>query len=329
MVGEAEDGMRLDQYTQNFLGSFSREAVKKKILEGEIRIFGRPHPHKPSTKVYHKEQVEIVTYNLGGELEEEPRIIYEDQMVLITTKPPFMATHPTGKHLFKCLTVFYEEKYGHTIHSIHRLDLETSGVQIMGKSPEGAHLITPMFEEEKVKKAYFFISKKYRSPFPMNDVFEAREPMGQEDNFIPRLYTHCYPEGSSEGKRAKTNFIIFHREDDYALGLAFPQTGRQHQIRAHAAYHGYPLLGDKLYNGDVHIFTRFQDGEQTEEDQEIMEINRQALHALALKLPYPNNKMTVFRAPLPLDLSNFINKNLNISADEVQKMIELKLKDWR
>lgn len=321
--------MRLDQFSQNFLKSFSREAIKRKIQKGEIKILKRPHPHKPSSKVYHQEIVEITTYNQEENITECPQIIYQDKNILITTKPPFMTTHPTGRHLFNCLTVFYEEKLGHKMHSIHRLDRETSGIQIMGKTPHGAKLITPFFENSIVKKTYFFIAKTYNSPFPQKENFMARENLGQKKDFIPRLFTHSFPENSHNGKKAHTHFIIFYKEKNYALGLAFPQTGRQHQIRSHAAHHGYPLLGDKLYNGDPHIFTRHQDGEETINDQNIMEINRQALHALAIKLPYPQPKsLQMYHAPIPDDLKNWITNNLNISIQQIESRIKTELTNW-
>ena len=329
-VPEEADGMRLDQFIQGFLSSFSRQAVKKKIQSGDITIIGRPHPHKPSSKVYHREEVEIVTINKDDELLEKPEVIFEDDDILVTTKPAFMATHPTGKHLFKCLTVFYEEIYGHTIHSIHRLDRETSGVQVLGKSPQGANKITPYFEKALVEKAYFFIAKSYEKPLPELDQFEANERLGQEDDYIPRLLTHCYPQDSEKGKRAQTKFHIFYEDSRYAMGLAFPKTGRQHQIRAHAAFYGYPLLGDKLYNGDPGIFMRFQDEIPQETDPMIMEIERQALHALALKFPYPNqdSEKQIFRAPIPLDLKSWIDEKLEMNSEQAEKKIEKILKDW-
>lgn len=314
--------MRLDQFLQNFFSSFSRQSIKKKISSGDIKIFNRPHPHKPSTKVYKGEEIEIVTYNPSKKLKETPQIIFEDEDILVTTKPPFMTTHPTGRHLFDCLTVYYEEKLGHKIHSIHRLDKETSGVQILGKNPKGANMITPLFEEGLVLKAYFFIAKAYGEPFPKKSSFTAQEGLGNEKGFIPRLFTHCFPKNSQRGKNAETKFHIFYREPQkpYALGFAFPKTGRQHQIRAHASYHGFPLLGDKLYNGDPHIFSRDQDGRLSENDKSKMEISRQALHALELSLPYPDLKaQKTFTANLPEDLSHWVHENLSIKTSYIMK----------
>ena len=331
-VDEDQDGMRLDQYCAHFLVSFSRQQIKKKITAGEVKIVGRPFPHKPSVKVYHRERIEFITHR--GDLEDEywrgeklelelvPEILFEDEHIIAISKPAYMTTHPTGKHLFNCATVYFEEKYGHTIHSIHRLDRETSGVLLLGKSPKAAQLCTDFFEKDQVQKCYFFIAhKSYPSKFP----FIAKERLGSEDDFIPRLYVHCYEETSNQGKHAQTTFDLIHEEGDYILGLAYPKTGRQHQIRSHAAHHGFALIGDKLYNGDVNIFRRYKDDEPTDEDFDKMQISRHALHAAAIKLPYKDG--LIARANIPFDLREWLENKLNEDVDALDLEIDRLIKD--
>lgn len=327
-VEEDEDGQRLDKYLARFFASFSREQIKKKILKGEVQIRKRPHPHKPNSKVYQGEEVYIFTPR--GELEDElwrgeklpllpPTIIQEKKDLLVINKPPFMTTHPTGKHLFYCATVFYEQTYQQTIHSIHRLDRETSGAQLLGLNPKTAQKYTEAFENGSVKKAYFLIAhKKNHTPFP----FTANQRMDHDPNYIPRVYVHCYPENSSQGRSASTGFELIHQENNYLLVLAYPKTGRQHQIRTHAAFHGFPLLGDKLYNGDPTIFMRFKDQIATTDDHDIMQIPRHALHAIALKLP----DQDLFFAPLPQDLKQWMQEHLSIDIGQLEMTIQDKLK---
>lgn len=331
------DNLRLDQFVQTCMPTLSREFLKKKIEKGEVIISGRTPPHKSSVKVHSGERVTITTHNDGmiedeywhGEVvprDQDPSIIFEDKDLLVINKPPFMITHPAGKNLFYCATVFYETIYKHTIHSIHRLDRETSGILLLGKNPKVAQKVSLLFEEDKVRKCYFLIAHKNAnaSSFP----FTATEPMDRSDDNIPAGMISCYPIGSNMGKEAETHFELLLEKDNYVLALAFPKTGRQHQIRVHAAYHGYPLLGDKLYNGDSSIFLRFKDHKANDEDHEIMQIPRQALHAAALKFPYPANQMKHFIAPLPKDLSDWIEKKLNITHHEVEKLIEIKVKEF-
>jgi 23S rRNA pseudouridine1911/1915/1917 synthase len=328
------DNLRLDQFVMTQMPTLSRQFLKKKIDRGEIIISDRKPPHKPSVKVHVGERVTVTTHNDGmiedeywrGEVvprDQDPTIVFEDNGLLVINKPPFMITHPAGKNLFYCATVFYETIYKHTMHSIHRLDRETSGILMLGKNPKVAQKVSLLFEEAKIRKCYFLIAEKLPNAkaFP----FTAKERLGRDDNAIPRGLINSYPEDSEEGKDAETHFELVLEKDGYVLALAFPLSGRQHQIRVHAACNGYPLLGDKLYNGDSSVFIRFKDFEATDEDHEKMQIPRQALHAVALKLSYPADDMQHFIAPLPKDLKDWIETKLSVSDDEIEMMIKQKV----
>jgi len=331
------DNLRLDQFVMTCMPTLSRQFLKKKIEKGEVVISGRKPPHKSSVKVHYGEKVTVTTHN-DGMIEDElwrgvpvprdqaPTTVYEDEGLIVINKPPFMITHPAGKNLFYCATVWYETIYKHTMHSIHRLDRETTGVLMLGKNPKTTQKLSLLFEEDKVKKCYFLIAhkKENATPFP----FVAKERLGRNEDAIPQGMISAYPESSEEGKEAETRFELLLELDKFVLALAFPLTGRQHQIRVHAATHGYPLLGDKLYNGDSSIFMRFKDHTPTDHDHEVMQIPRQALHAAALKLSYPKEEKMHFIAPLPKDLSDWLEKNHGVSHAEVEKLIEEKVKHF-
>ena len=119
---------------------------------------------------------------------------------------------------------------------------------------------------------------------------------------MDRVCVNAYPQDSALGKEAETFFHIVREGPDYVMGLAFPRTGRQHQIRVHARVNGFPLVGDKLYCGSYPMFQRFKDLKATAEDHSLMQIPRQALHAAALRLP----GFKSFSGPLPQDLGNWI-----------------------
>lgn len=336
-VEPQHEGLRLDAFAHLFMPTLSREFIKKKIEKGEITISGRTSSHKSSTKVHHGEQVTIITHNSHiledehwhGEpltLTEEPSVVYEDDNIIACYKPPFMTTHPAGRHLFYVATVHFSTIHGKTIHSIHRLDRETSGLLLLGKSPAAAQRIGGLFEEDKIRKCYFLIAHKnpHARPFP----YTAHEPIGARPG-VPRGMQAAYKDGDEEGKEAETSFELLFEKNGYVLALAFPVSGRQHQIRVHAAIHGYPLLGDKLYNGDPTVFMRFKDNKATPEDHDLMQIPRQALHALALQVPYPDpTHYTLYRAPIAEDLIDWLKENLDLDRAEVEAMIEKRLVDW-
>lgn len=323
-------GIRLDQFVQICMPTLSRQFLKKKIEKGDVEISGRKSPHKPSVKVHEGEKITITTHNDGmiedeywhGKVvprDEKPTILFEDEGLLAVNKPPYMITHPAGKNLFYCATVYFETIYKKTIHSIHRLDRETSGVLLLGKDPKTSQKVSQLFEDDKVRKCYFFIAHKRENatPFP----FIAKERMDREEGSIPRGIMSWYPENSELGKDSETHFELLLEKDNYVLALAFPLTGRQHQIRVHAACHGYPLLGDKLYYGDPTIFMRFKDNLATPEDHEKMQIPRQALHAVALEMTYPREELIRFMAPLPKDLADWLESDLNLSSSQVEELI--------
>ena len=337
-VPPGDHGLRLDVFVHQYMPTLSREFIKKKIEQGDVTISGRKPPHKSSTKVHAGEIVTSITYNTPAledeewhgkphDLTEEPVVVFEDDKIIACHKPAFMTTHPAGRHLFYVATTYFATIHDKVIHSIHRLDRETSGLLLLGKDPAAAKLISEHFENDRIRKCYFLIAHKNSNATPMP--FTARERLGERPG-MPRGMHMCHPETSTEGKEAETGYELLLEKDNYVLALAFPKTGRQHQIRLHAAEHGYPLLGDKMYNGDPTIFMRFKDKIATPEDHDKMQISRQALHALALKVPYPDEtKLTLYRAPLGEDLKVWMKEKLNLDPKQIENLIEERLKNWQ
>lgn len=330
LVEENQDGMRLDQFLQLQLDSFSREFIKKKIKEKEIIIKNRPGVHKPSSILHKKDEVVVIFDKSKYEdeywdgkkmsLQLEPEIIFEDKDLLVISKPAFMSTHPAGRHIFNCATVFFEVKYNQTIHSLHRIDRETSGILMLGKNPEIATQMMTNFDDDVVKKCYLFIGKK-NDLYSGSIEFEAFERLAMPDEGLKRILVEAYPKDSNIGKHAHTKFKILRDFDQYVIGLAFPQTGRQHQIRVHAKAHGVPLIGDKLYLGSYEMFQHFKDQIATQDEIALMEMPRHALHAIALKIPY-KGKDQLFVSHIPKDFQEWILKKSPYTIEELEKDIQ-------
>ncbi len=329
-VEENQDGMRLDQFLQLYLDSFSREFIKKKIKDKEIIIKNRPGTHKPSSVLHKKDEVVVIFEKSKYEdefwdgqkvnLQLDPEIIFEDQDLLVISKPAFMSTHPAGRHIFNCATVYFEIKYNQTIHSLHRIDRETSGILMLGKNPEIATKMMNNFDDDFVKKCYLFIGKKNHN-YQGEKTFEAFERLAMPDEGLKRILVEAFPENSNIGKHAHTKFKILRDFDQYVIGLAFPQTGRQHQIRVHAKTHGVPLIGDKLYLGSYEMFQHFKDQLASKEEIALMEMPRHALHAIALKIPY-KGKDQLFVSHIPKDFEQWILKKSPYTIAELEKDIQ-------
>jgi RluA family pseudouridine synthase len=337
-IHQAEDihhNLRLDQFCLLSFTSLSRELIKRKIFSGEIQIEGRSFKTKPSTRVQTNQKIKISFPRTSHEdefwegkkikLVETPDILFEDQQILVISKPPFMATHPTGRHLFNCATVFLESERKIGLHSIHRLDRETSGLLILCKNPKISSILTPEFEKGLVQKCYFFIAKVKSPPKDKNLICQER--LGNDQEGIERVYIKNFPETSSCGKAAKTEFSIIHQEKNYVLGLAFPKTGRQHQIRVHSKILGMPLLGDKLYLGSFELFQKFKDQKACKDDHQLLELPRQALHSMGLRLTYQGKKQ-IFSAPLPKDLKNWIKSKLSLDLKALESLLRLEMMNY-
>ncbi|MFT6068421.1 MAG: RluA family pseudouridine synthase [Bacteriovoracaceae bacterium] len=336
LVEEDEDGVRLDQFLGKYNPSFSREELKRRIKSGVVEILDRPGKHKPTTKLRTGDRLTMTLHKTTHEdeywngeqlvLDLIPKIIFEDDDLIVISKPPYMATHPTGKHLFNCATVHFGNIHDKTIHSIHRLDRETSGVLLLGKSPKTAQDLTPLFEEGLVRKAYFFMAK-ISEDYKGSPDFNCDLRMGTESTGMDRVYIHSYPNDDTRGKSAETDFKVLFTNNGYALGLAFPKTGRQHQIRVHAKANGLPLVGDKLYLGSYKMFQGFKDLYASKEDHDLMELPRHALHAVAIYFDYKGEKR-LFKAALPKDFLPWIKDKFEIKDDELESRIEVELKNY-
>src|SRR5690606_38553594 len=95
----------------------------------------------------------------------------------------------------------------------------------------------------------------------------------------------------------------------------------------HAMIHGLPLVGDKLYLGSFEMFQRFKDLLASDEEYDLMELPRHALHAVGLSITYQNERR-IFRSNLPKDLAQWISEKVKVSIKDIEKDIATKLEDY-
>ena len=313
-VQELQDGVRLDQFIQDYLTSHSREQVKKKIKAGECKVLNRPASNKSSTKLKHKDVIEVIIHRTSHEDEywrgklldlEKPTIVFEDDDLLVINKPAFMSTHPTGKHLFNCATVYFENNLNlKTIHSIHRLDRETSGVLLLAKNPPAANRYTEEFEKNNVKKCYMWIAKKQTDAKENN--FIADENLGNPYPGLKRVIVEAFPSDSNKGKIAKTTFKVLETNDSYSVGLAF-QKNRTNSSNSRSRKSPWaPTYRRQALPWGLPPFQRFKDNVYSSEDCDEVLAPRHFLHAFSIKI-----QGQTFHAPLGEDMQNFYLQNFN------------------
>jgi 23S rRNA pseudouridine1911/1915/1917 synthase len=285
-------GMRLDAYLALRLHKYSRVRVQKIIDEGRVTMRGRPG--KASARVLDGETVTI----RYPRTEEPPvphetlPILYQDDSLVVIDKPGGVLSHPTDKILHNAVTTILTRQLGRKLHLAHRLDRETSGVLVLALDPGAARALFEQFVGREVTKEYLAVvfgqvtwkTKTVDAPLgPEGGEIKVRQKVG-------------------EGQSAVTEFSRLATDGKLSLVRARPKTGRLHQIRAHLAHVGHPVVGDKLYVGEGEAYMKAVRRELGRADLDALGADRQLLHAWKISFAHPvtGKKLTV-TAPVPAD----------------------------
>lgn len=165
-------------------------------------------------------------------------VVFEDDHLLVINKPPGMNTHApspfAGEGIHEWLK--NREPRWAQLSIIHRLDKETSGLLIFGKTPEANRSLTEQFATRRVQKTYRLVT----------DRKVARAEFTVQSSIVREGERYLSKSG---GEHAETRFRVMKSEPGQTVLEAEPVTGRTHQIRVHASESGFPILGDTLYQG--------------------------------------------------------------------------------
>jgi 23S rRNA (cytosine1962-C5)-methyltransferase len=189
-------------------------------------------------------------------------VIFEDEHLLVVHKPAGWNTHAPGPHAGEGIYDWLRQREPRwaTLAILHRLDKETSGVLVFGKTPSANRSLTEQFTERRVRKKYLLLTDR---PVPQREFavktalvrvgekYASRPPHAgaeiAETHFsVASVYARRQPDLKKTGSQKESATVIDRR---YNVIEASPLTGRTHQIRVHAAESGFPILGDTLYGG--------------------------------------------------------------------------------
>ncbi len=194
-------------------------------------------------------------------------ILYEDYDMVIINKPSGLPVHSGpkgGDNVEDIIQALYKDAK-RPPHLAHRLDRDTSGCLVFGKTKQALRRLNHLFASKRITKTYLAITKG----IPSKDEMSIDAPLAKRSD-DPRSW---WMEVNQEmGQSALTQIKILDKKNDYALIECHPKTGRTHQIRVHLDYIGTPILGDTIY-GDKN------------------EVCGLMLHAQRLVIPYKDNKL--------------------------------------
>jgi len=224
-------------------------------------------------------------------------VIFEDEDLLVIRKPAGLVCHPTKGDEYSSLISRVRLHLGGTAEPqlLNRLDRETSGVILIGKSPGLARDIRRIWEQREVDKRYFAIVSGRVAE--VRGAIEA--PLGNDESSRVAIKGAVRVEGAPSRTEFERLAVFSRAEAEFSLLEVRPLTGRKHQIRIHLAHHGHPIVGDKIYGGDEGIYLDFVRGEMTEAQRRALRLGNHALHAHHVSFRIGAREFSFAAAPEP------------------------------
>lgn len=294
LISEQEEGQRLDVIlAKRFQGVQSRTYFQSLIEQKQVLVNGVSAKKRLQPKA--GDEVEI-HFCYTPELTLLPEaipldIIYEDEHLLAINKPAGMVVHPavgnwTGTFVNALLHHCKQLDHTGSLRPgiVHRLDKDTSGVLVAGKTTAAQQRLVEAFASRTVKKQYWAVCVGNPGEG------ECHEAIGRHP--VHRQMMSVRTEG---GKPAHTIYRTLAKDAQFSLVELHPSTGRTHQLRVHMKHRGTPVLGDTVY-GFNYTNTKHS-------------ITRQLLHAKRLSFAHPmTGQLLELEAPLPADMAFWANK---------------------
>jgi 23S rRNA pseudouridine1911/1915/1917 synthase len=280
-AGPDDAGLRLDAFLAA-RGAFpSRAAAQRAIEAGEVSVEGAARPK--NHRLEEGEQVAIAQ----REPPEPPvatgsfETVYEDPDLMVVDKPAGVVTHPAPGHHGVTLA----ELLPAGTRVVHRLDKDTSGLLLVARSEAALDELQRMMKAREITREYTALVEGH----PDADRGTIDAPIGRDRGNRTVMSTR-----TDRARDAITHFEVLERLPRTSLLRVRLETGRTHQIRAHLAAIGHPVVGDPQYGGSA-------SGRR-------LGLDRQFLHASTLMFRHPFSRELVrCESKPPVELSHAID----------------------
>ena len=288
-IPAAMHGWRIDRALAQLIPEFSRSYLQQLMAEGAVQMHGSPM-RKPAARIHVGEQlrVELRPTQQAMAFVAQPMaldVVFEDAHLLVIHKPAGLVVHPAAGHWSGTLLngLLAHHAAAATLPRagiVHRLDKDTSGLMLVGKSRAAVDALVRAIAAREVHREYLALAHGVWKGAEEQGV---DQPIGRDSHNRLRMAV-LRPE-STGGKSAQTTVRLLDGTPAYSLLACKLHTGRTHQIRVHMAWLGHPLVGDTLYGG-----------------KPVLGMERQALHATRLRLQHPvHGESLAFQALPPAD----------------------------
>lgn len=297
IVDRDEAGMRLDRWFKLHFPGLGFGHLQKLLRSGQIRVDGGRV--ESSTRLAAGQQVRVppfqsddarvgapaVVRRSGDREVLEANILHEDAQVLVLNKPAGLAVQGGSgvtRHVDAMLDA-YTDRHGRKPKLVHRLDRDTAGVLVVARTRTTAAFLARAFKERETRKIYWALVAGVPRPASGRiSTYLRKEESLAGDRM--RIAKH----GDRGADHAQSLYAVADQAGQKVSWIVMrPITGRTHQLRAHAAHIGHPIVGDAKYFNV--------------ENWELPGGLQKRLHLLArrITIPHPDGGMLDVTAPLP------------------------------
>jgi 23S rRNA pseudouridine1911/1915/1917 synthase len=313
-VEAGQEPLRIDKYVMVRIEHATRSKIQQGIETGLVTVNGlptknnykvRPHDHVVAW-AFREENSDIV------QAQDIPlNIVFEDDHILLINKKPGIVVHPgvgnkngtlingVAFHLQKVMTDVSDLP---RVGLVHRIDKDTSGLLLFGKTPHAMSDLARQFKERTTSRTYHaLVWGDVQKDGGTIDAHLARHERNRKQFDV-------YPDGSV-GKHAITHYKVLERFGYVTLVECKLETGRTHQIRVHMKYIGHTLFNDERYGGDRALKGTIYQKYKSFVANCFNICPRQALHAKTLGFvhPYTGEEM-FFESETPADMTDVLAK---------------------